>query len=129
MNRLLMLAVLILRATGARAEWAKVAESQSSIIYLDFGTMRKSGNLIKVWELYDNKTIQTWANVNYMSGKAQMQYDCQEEQTRELAGMLYSQNMGQGDVVWVFSNDPRNWFPVVPGSISEKTFNAVCSQK
>jgi hypothetical protein len=42
--------------TGAAwAEWLKVAENDSADYYIDPATIRKDGNLRKVWDMYNTK--------------------------------------------------------------------------
>jgi hypothetical protein len=128
MNRLLMLIVLLLSATSARAEWTQVGESDSLTSYLDFATIRRTGNLVKVWQLFDFKTPHTLAGKTSWSAKIQEQYDCQEEQSRTLAFTEFSKNMGAGEVDYSTS-DPGKWKPVEPESIGEGLFKTVCDKK
>jgi hypothetical protein len=128
MNRLLMLIVLLLSATSARAEWTQVSESDDLTFYVDFSTIRRSGNLVKVWQMVDFKTAQSALGRTFLSSKSQGQFDCQEEQYRIVAVLFYSKNMGAGEVVHSAS-DPRKWAPVVPQSNGETLFKIVCDKK
>jgi hypothetical protein len=72
--------------------------------YADPDTIRRNGNLAKVWELPNEPVIRTYANKTIWSYKALIEYNCTEEQTRVLAEYAYSGQMGNGEVVYSFSS-------------------------
>jgi hypothetical protein len=78
MNRLMMLIVLILSVTSAWAEWTEIGRTGDGTIYIDYATIRRSGNLANVWWLTD------FAKPSW-SQKYQGQYDCERQQSRVLA--------------------------------------------
>jgi hypothetical protein len=123
-----MLIVLMLSANSVWAEWTEIGQRDDATAYLDFSTIRRTGNLLKVWGLFDFKTTRTYAGKSYMSAKSQSQFDCQEEQIRILAQSEFSKNMGRGDLVYS-TIDPGKWRPVEPESISETVFKIVCDKK
>jgi hypothetical protein len=86
----------VLSSVPAYAEWVKVISpvSRNYTAYIDPDTIRRKGSLVKRWELYDFKTIQTGERGSFFSFKQQMEYDCAEEQSRQLAIYAYSGQMG-----------------------------------
>jgi hypothetical protein len=132
MKRLLpiSLTLLILSSAPAYAEWMSVSKNESgTTVYVDPGTIRRNGNLVKVWELDDNETIRTSAaGISYLSLKVQSEYDCAEEQRRILASYGYSGQMGTGEIV--FSRpDPGKWAPVIPGSVGQSAWVFACKKQ
>jgi hypothetical protein len=81
-----MIPHLILSSGPAYAEWVSVAKSNQagSTVYVDPGTIRRKGDLVKMWHLFDNKTAETYRANSVLSIKGQNQYDCADERTRVL---------------------------------------------
>ena len=86
-------------------------------IYADPGTIRRKGNLVKVWHVNDFKTVQIVKGNSYLSIKTQHQQDCTGDCERILALMTFSGNMGNGKVVYRDSHEGK-WRPVAPGSLT-----------
>jgi hypothetical protein len=130
MSRLLMpILLLTLSVSSAWAEWTEIGGTDDGMsVYIDYATMRRTGNLVEFWRLIDLKTTQKLIGVRFLSGKSQWQYDCLEEQERGLAFTYFSRNMGKGVVVSSFS-DPGKWQPVAPASIGASIFKIVCDNK
>ena len=129
MNRLLLGLMFLLTATAAMAEWTAIAENDELIVYVDTATIRRNGNLVKMWDLRDFKTIQTTASgASFLSSKAQNEYDCKEEKMRLLAFSWFSGQMGRGKVVFSHS-DPEKWTPIGPDSIGETFWKIACGRR
>jgi TonB family protein len=125
----LMLIVLLLAAGSAWGEWTGIGKVGDETIYLDFATIRRTGNLVKAWTLWDYKTVRTLSGGGkYLSAKTQMQLDCKEEGLRTIAFVKYSGHMGEGNVA-SSNSDPTTWDPVVPSTIGETLFNTVCTKQ
>ena len=128
-KRLLMGLILVMTATAAMAEWTRVDSSDEFILYVDRATIIRNGHLVKMWGLYDLKTVQTGAaGDSYLSDKAQSEYDCKEEKVRTLALIFFSGQMGNGKVVYSDS-DTMKWIPVPPGSFGATLWKIACGKK
>ncbi len=130
MKKLLLTLILTLISTSAMAEWTMVDESsvKDMVVYVDYATIRTKGNLVKMWALYDYKTMQESAGDKYLSEKSQYEYDCLEEQIRTPFNEWFSENMGKGEVVYTHNNI-LEWAPVPPGSIGETLWKVACGKK
>jgi hypothetical protein len=123
--------LLMLSSGPAFAEWVEVGGSEGKrgyTVYVDPDTVRRNGNLVKMWILYDFKNIQTIAGASILSSKAQTQYDCAGERSRELAFTWFSGNMGNGGVV-LSDSDEQKWEPVYPDSIGQTLWKVACAKK
>ncbi len=129
MKRLLLGLMLLMTATVAMAEWTGVGENDDSIQYVDRATIRRNGNLVKMWDLRDFKTVQTDSGDSFLSSKAQNEYDCKEERSRILAFSWFSGQMGNGNVVYSNSETSMKWSPIGPGSIGEIKWKVACGKK
>ena len=130
MKPLLLFALLALSSGPAFAEWVPVGgnEEAGATVYADPGTIRRNGNLVKVWHLNDFKAVQIAQGTSYLSIKAQHQYDCTGNRERILALTKFSGNMGSGKVVYKDSHEGK-WKPIAPGSVSHDLGKLACSKK
>ena len=131
MKRLLMGLMLLVTAGGASAEWTRVSDIDQFVQYVDIATIRRNGNLVKMWDLMDNKTVQTSPSTGkyYLSSKMQQEYDCKGEKVRILAFTNFSGKMGKGNVVYADGNVRAEWEPIEPGSIGETLWKIACGKK
>ena len=76
----LLLMLLILSSQPVYAEWVLVSgDDEAGLkVYVDPATLRRNGNLAKMWQLYDYKTVQTVAGDSLLSMKRFNEYDCAE---------------------------------------------------
>ena len=130
MNKLLIAALLAVFSTSVLAEWTEVGGGDTYISYADLSTIRKSGDKVKMWNLFDYKVVQIDKDdgTRYLSQAFQEAYDCKEETARVLAFNWYSKNMGAGKAVYTsgaMHEEPR---PVSPGSVLEALFKLACGK-
>ena len=130
MKKLALILLLVLVSTPAWAEWTRVGGGDNFDTYADFATIRKRGNTVKMWTLYDFKTAQQVGGTPpYLSQKFQQEYDCDGERTRFLAFSEHSGHMGDGNVVY-FKDDARSrWVPVPPESVVEALWKVACGKQ
>jgi hypothetical protein len=121
----------VLSSRPAYAEWVLIGSSAGNggyTVFIDPETIRRKGDLVKMWHLYDFQTTQTNASRPFLSSKAQNQHDCAEERTRVLAYTWFSGNMGNGNVVFA-NSDELKWMPIAPGSIDEVLWKFACDKQ
>jgi hypothetical protein len=124
-----LIMLLLLSSGPVYAEWVALGEGDSeTTVYVDPDTIRRKGDLVKVWELYDFKPIRTVVGDSYFSSKAQIENDCAEERRRTLAFTWFSGNMGSGKVVFSESHEGR-WAPVAPDTIGLMLWTFACGKK
>jgi len=125
-----LIALMLLSSSPAYAEWVAVGGNDQigMTTYADPGTIRRKGNLVKMWQLNDFKTVQTVEGTSFLSTKKQREFNCAEERTRILAATQFSGNMGTGEVVWRNANEQK-WEPVVPESIGQTLWEFTCGKK
>jgi len=130
MTRLFLIIFLFLSSSPVYAEWVelyKLPEDRMTA-YVDPETIRRKGNLVKMWQLYDYKTIQTVESSSYLSSNGQIEFDCAEERTRVLAFTHFSGNMGSGKVVYSYSDEDK-WVPIAPRSGYQRMWEVACEKK
>jgi len=130
MNKLILAMLLAVVSSSAVAEWVGAGSSSDETVtaYADPATIRKAGNMVTMWVLFDYKTAQAGDGKEYLSAKMQSEYDCKEEQWRMPHASFHSGNMGEGVIVENASY-PGKWSPVPPGSTTETLWKIACGKR
>ena len=128
MRKTILIMLLAVVSSSAAADWVYLGGNDTITFYADPTTIRKAGNVVKLWNLFDLKTAQLVNGKRYMSTKGQTEYDCKEERTRELYASFHSGNMARGEIVELASNMASSWTPVAPRSISEDLWKFACGK-
>jgi len=119
--------------TNVIAEWTKVTDSKDgeTNVYIDYGTIKKKGNKVKMWSLIDYKTVQKikFKNDNFLSSLSRQEYDCEEETTRVLDLYLYSGNMKTGNNLFSYSNIKDEPASTRPDTIESVFYKIACHKK
>jgi hypothetical protein len=124
-----LLILLLLSSGPAYAVWVLVnATDPGMTVYADPDTIRRKGELVKMWSLYDFKTEQYVLGVLLLSSKGQIEYDCAGERLRGLAVAEFSGNMGKGTVVYTDSSEGK-WVPVAPGGVDLALWTVACGKR
>ena len=130
MYKVFLAVLLVIISNGANAEWTYAGGSSDDnlTVYVDLATIRKSGNIAKMWSMFDYKTIQgTGDGKQYLSVKRQDEYDCKEETFGLLTFTEFYENMGKGNPI--YSNSaPANKSPIEPGSLGETKWKLACAK-
>jgi hypothetical protein len=111
------------------AEWRSLnytEGNQGYILYVDPGTVRRNGDLVKMWVLYDFRAVQTIEATSYLSAVWHQQFDCAKERSRHLAYTYFSGNMGRGDVVFTGDDEGNKWSQASPNSVGLLLWDIVC---
>jgi len=130
MKRLLLFTLLVLSSGPAYAEWVAVDGNEEAgvTVYADPGTIRRKGNMVKIWHLNDFKTVQIAKGNSYLSIKAQHEFDCTKDRERIRALTKFSGNMGSRKVVYEDSNE-RKWRPIAPKTTNQALRKIACKKK
>lgn len=131
MRKAILMILLVVLSKIAMAEWVKVGGDAVMTIYNDPATIRKNsnnGNWVKMWYLFDFKTVQVDSGNKFMSLKSQSEFDCKEDQVRLLSFSAHSNTMGRGNVV-DSKSDHFRWDPVPPGSVNEVLWKIACGKR
>lgn len=143
MKKLLIL-LLLMGSTNSFAEWTKVSDTEeyNTSVYIDFGTIKRKGNKVKMWSLYDNKTAFGTQGKMYLSMLAHSEYDCEEDEEKTLDDPIFtSENMGRGTRIFFDTgrknankknkpiNQEKKSVSIVPDTIQDLLFKIACGKK
>jgi hypothetical protein len=126
MKRLLIGLALSVMATAASAEWVFVTHTGTgSSYYADPTTKRRTGKVVRIWEMADFTTPQVSNGVTYYSTRSYMHNDCAERSRQMLQLASFAGKMTTGGVVTSVTQPSSKHF-VAPGTIAEALLNFAC---
>src|SRR5215470_9599379 len=116
----------------AGAKWESSCQSKANggtDIYVAPSTISRSGDVVKMWNMFEFKTVQVADRTRYFSTKNQHEFDCKRRRMRMLSTTGYAGHMGNGSVV-AFDNTPFPWESPAPGGFADVCLlKAACAQK
>ena len=129
MKKITLLLLLIV-STSVMAEWTKVTDSSDgdTTVYVDYESIKKKGNKVKMLDLTDFKTVHKNKSYRYLSQLSLNEYDCEEETRRMLDFHWYSENMKKGNIVYSEKNINDEGKSIPTDSIGTDLFNIACSK-
>ena len=130
MKKLLITLLLTVLSTSAMAEWTYIASTEDKTfdVYIDKTTIRKRGNVAKMWELRDFKAPKEAAGGSYLSDRLLKEYDCVEIRLRLLTLTSFSDNMGSGQITFNHQYDDSKWRDIAPGTVNMALWKAACKK-
>jgi len=111
------------------AKWSEVTTTENYTIYVDKGSLRKTGNIAKIWILKDYFNGSSFDRKAFLSAVNLTQYDCKNELLRVASASTYSGNMGAEIVVLTDNSGSDKWRMVVPNSASNFLWKLACKKK
>jgi hypothetical protein len=108
-------------AATAAAKWVDFGTVDAfggTEIYYDPITMQRSGNMVKMWEMWDFKTTQDIGGQRVLSVSSRYEYDCKSARRRMLSTAGFSGHGGKGVVVDT-GTALGPWESLPPGYIEE----------
>ncbi len=113
---------------AAHAEWQKVTTTDSGIIYVDDGTIKRNGPIRSFWSLLDYKTPQkAQRGAYYVSTRTHMEMDCRKEIVHILQFSMHSGPMLTGEIV-DSQGVLREWQTIPPDTPLVNLFKFVCGK-
>ena len=127
MKKILLGLVLTVMATAASAEWVFVDDGVPSgnNYYADPATKKRTGNLVRVWEMTDYGKPATINGKAFQSDRSYNQYDCVERTFQYLQITAFAGKMATGEIV-ATDNHLGNVNFIPPKSVGEVRLNFAC---
>lgn len=110
MIRLLLITLILLSSSPAFAEWVALAENDVYTRYVELDTIRRHGNLVRMWTLDNYKVSEAEAG-DLGSSKTQVEYNCAEERSRRIESITFSGKMGRGKEGYI-DLEITPWHPI-----------------
>lgn len=126
-----LITLLVLSSGPVYAEWVRIFFTKSAggyDVYADPDTIQRKGDRVKMWILYDYKTLQSAIGFAHWSDSIHLEANCTEKLQRRHAYTWWSGNMGDGNVVFSYSGE-GNWIPIQSGTVGHTVWSFACSKK
>jgi hypothetical protein len=120
-----VITLLVLSSGPSYAGWVFVSgdDAAGMTLYVDPDTIRRTGDLVKMWYLSDLKTVEPYGSIT-----SQREYDCGRVRHRLLSASIFSEHMGRGEVRSDIIKEGQ-WIPVGPESSSQALWKYACGEK
>ena len=115
---------LLLNFSLANAEWVYVTENLKGTSLVDFKSIKKNSNFRKAWTRIIFIEPQDGSNGTFLSMKTYDEFDCKNDETRQLSILTFSDK--EGSMLAFSSYDKGSFRPIVPDSTWSKVSEAVC---
>ena len=126
MHKAILMMLLAAVSSSAKAEWVEIGTTNKSTVYADPTTIRKLGNKVKMWALWDYSTAQEGDSKPYMSVRIQNEYNCKEETDRQIYATTFSGNMAGGHTI--NRQGGKEWVPIAPRTHGEALWQFACGK-
>jgi len=112
----------------AHADWQKVTSTDSGVIYVDDGSMKKMGPIRSFWSLFDYRVPQkAQRGAYYVSTRTHMEMDCRKEMVHILQFSMQSGPMLTGEII-DSQGVMREWQTIPPDTPLVSLFRFVCGK-
>ncbi len=107
------------------ADWHYIATENESNneFFLDFETLRKDGNLRRIWQVVNLGT----SEYGWLSIRSMMEFDCKNETVQGLSRMAFSDKLANGKVLHK-SDDRGTKSYIPPNSVASTQLREVCKR-
>ena len=123
-----ILFLVLLASQPAYAEWQRVTTTDSGIIYVDDGTIKRNGPIRSFWSLLDYRTPQkAQRGAYFVSTRTHMEMDCRKELVHILQFSMHSGPMLTGEIV-DSQGVMREWQTIPPDTPLVALFKFVCGK-
>src|SRR5258706_15525990 len=71
MRKPVLILLLVVVSSSATSEWVEIGKTDAYIYYVDPATIRRNGELVKMWSLLDFKIARPWQGKSFVSQRYQ----------------------------------------------------------
>ena len=114
----------------AEAKWEMLGTSAANggmDLYLDRSTIRRSGSVAQMWDLWDFESAHAFEGKPFLSVRNQYEYDCARMRRRMLLTRGFAQHMGQGAMI-AAGDDTLAWEPIDANSVFVSHWKTACAK-
>jgi hypothetical protein len=126
MLKILFLIITAVTSSSVCADWLKHGETDDIVFYYDPSTIRKDGNIRRLFVLEDYAEKNKFGG---LSSQARTEIDCNLERYRFLSVRIHSDQMGGGKILEsTYGSGPSPWSDIPPKSVQNGLFKIVCAK-
>jgi hypothetical protein len=107
--------------------WRLTTEGDGFRIYVDRSSIRRSGNTVRVWQLWMYERLQRLSSGEfYQSEKRLVLYNCPERTAAGLQATRYADKYAAGEVIDNSSSSAGGLQHIIPETVGETLFKEAC---
>lgn len=126
MMRVTTAVIALLFALPAWADWTRFSalEADAVVVYVDIGSIRREGDKIRLWQLFDFKEPDSRGRRSY---RTLAELDCKESKIRYVQDEYFAGKMASGALL--DSNaTPHEWTYAAPGTLPMMMLTVHCQK-
>jgi hypothetical protein len=137
MKRTVLFVIFAIFSGSAAAEWTLLSSDTVKTEGVDAGrgvktfidkkSTNANGDRVTMWSLSDYESPVPFGGKQHLSSKSLDEYDCKNNEYRNLSVYWYSRHKAAGDTVYS-ETAPGKMQPIVSGSIVEKQWKTACGK-
>ncbi len=129
-HRCVVAGLLTLSCTNAVAGvWIEMSRHDDYAAYADPSTIRRDGDLVKMWSMFDYKKPQSGPGGKpYLSIRRHFEYDCKQSSARALGASLHALKAGNGEAL-VVTEAKLGWSKVASDSAEDFLWKFACKKE
>jgi hypothetical protein len=125
---LALVVMTLMSASASAAVWIQTSLNENYAAYADPSTIRRDGDLVKMWSLFNYRTPQqAGAGKQYSSVRRQFEYDCKGSRARALGASSHVAKEGKGEALAI-SNVTLGWNAVKPDTADDYLLKFACQR-
>lgn len=111
----------------ARANWDLIYSNKDFSSYLDFSSLRQSGEFLHIWHMLSFTSSQIIAGKSSFSVEVLVEIDCEGDRSRNLSSIWHADAMGKGSINHS-SHQPTTWKNHSPQTMSKHLWFVMCAK-
>lgn len=113
----------------ANADWDRVYSSDKVVTYADTSSIRRKGDIVRLWSLFDFKAENTYNDGSlYASIMRETEFNCKDGLQRMVAFSVHSGKMGKGMMI-DSGTTPQDWKSVSKANIAQEMKAFACDRE
>lgn len=103
---------------NAHAEWTKYDDFNGRTLYFDAPSMKRDGDILKVWLLHDFKSPQELSpgSGKYLSSRIQVHFNCRDMTSSLAHASTHTERQAKGKVIASKTFATTDWTPIAPAT-------------
>ena len=118
---------LVIFSPSSHANWTPFNEIDTETVYVDLGSIKAEGAVVRVWRLTDFTERQEPFTNPHESMQSLVHVDCQNNLIRTTYSFTYENQMGTGQAQAAFDTPNAKWEPGIPNSVADSLAKMLCT--
>lgn len=128
MKRVLITGLLLSACSGAFAAWTEVGGGSGYTDFIDRSSIRKSRQVVRMKSMREFQSEQSLDGYSFFSRIDENEYDCQDEQWRRIALVVFPRHKAAGRGQYLMTQPPKDWVRVPSDGLERVLWNTACGR-